>query len=284
MPDVLLRMIRKYFPRKNADGTGPVKYPPPFTEEGGCGNPDGTTYPYPLEFVNLVGESCEKEKEAFPSAQCYEDHSGPATDYPSYLKAGHGSPHYCSKGAKEADVYNDWCPYVFFGPNRGQYRHPHIAYAVVETFLANKVMPTKCGKTWDDNDGADYPYKPNDNSVAFPAMAKVKKFSNDPEQPKLRKDGSFIWPGPEGVKRKAVPGDFVIEKYLTPTTIGKPVKEPVCCVNDKNFRKDAQRLKGCGQFLKKKREEKCKLIIDGKPVADSCPVQCKEECKKGPKP
>jgi len=105
LPDVLLTMIRSYFKRDKK--TGEVKYPPPFTDEGGCGSSDGT-YPYPLEFVNLAGESCVNEKKAFPSAQCYEDHSGSVKEYPPYLKAGHGSPHYCSKVAKKADVYNDW--------------------------------------------------------------------------------------------------------------------------------------------------------------------------------
>ena len=52
MPNVLLTMIRKYFPR---DDDGKASYPPPFTNEGGPGA-DGTTYPYPLEWVNLVGE------------------------------------------------------------------------------------------------------------------------------------------------------------------------------------------------------------------------------------
>lgn len=54
-----------------------------------------------------------------------------------------------------ADVHKDWCPYLYFGPNRGKYRHPHVAYAAVEVWLANKVMPDKCGETWDDNDGKD---------------------------------------------------------------------------------------------------------------------------------
>ena len=54
-------------------------------------------------------------------------------------------------------------------------------------------------------------------------MEHVSLFDDDPQQPKitLSKSGKakkFIWPGAEGDKRKAVPGDFVTEKYLTPTT------------------------------------------------------------------
>ena len=110
---------------------------------------------YPYEFINVAGDSCEKEKGVNPNVGeliCFEDHSGNATElYPAYLEIGHGSPHYCSKDAKAADTYNDFCPYIFFGPNRGQYRHPHIAFASVETYLANLVMPDKCGITWDDS-------------------------------------------------------------------------------------------------------------------------------------
>lgn len=218
LPDVLFKMIRKYFPR---DGDGPVAYPPPFTDNGGPGAPDGETYPYPLEFVNLVGDSCTGEQEKFPSAECFEKHSGGnATHYPDYLEPGHGSPHYCSKDAKAADVNNDWCPYIFFGDMRGRYRHPHIAFAAVETWLANKAGVGTCGPTWDDNDGANYPQTPNDNSVAFPKMEAIN--SDDPKQPKVTMSegkASFHWPGDEGAKRKAVPGEFVIEKYIMSTTI-----------------------------------------------------------------
>eukprot|EP00957_Ditylum_brightwellii_P186417 14193191-Ditylum_brightwellii.AAC.1 len=59
LPNVLLPMIRAYFPR---DENGKAAYPPPFTSEGGPGLPDGMTYPYPLEFVNFVGETCKAEQ------------------------------------------------------------------------------------------------------------------------------------------------------------------------------------------------------------------------------
>mmetsp|Transcript_1475 Transcript_1475/g.1991 ORF Transcript_1475/g.1991 Transcript_1475/m.1991 type:complete len:433 (+) Transcript_1475:126-1424(+) len=219
LPHVLLSMIRTYFPR---DPDGSAKYPPPFTADGGVGGDDGV-YAYPLEFVNLVGDSCANEQTKFPTAECYEQHSsGTIDDYPDYLEPGHGSPHYCSVGAMAADVNKDWCPYLYFGPNRGKYRHPHIAYAAVEVWLANKVMPDECGETWDHNDGKDYPFTP-DHSVAFPKMASVPGHEDDPKQPALNMDGGFIWPGDEGRKRKAVKGVFVLDKFLTPTTIGEPM-------------------------------------------------------------
>lgn len=52
LPHKLLSMIRKYFPRD--EESNQPDYPPPFTNEGGVGG-SGGAYPYPLEFVNLVG-------------------------------------------------------------------------------------------------------------------------------------------------------------------------------------------------------------------------------------
>ena len=46
--------------------------------------------------------------------------------------------------------------------------------------------------------------------------------SDHPKQPKVTMSegkASFHWPGDEGAKRKAVPGEFVIEKYIMNTTI-----------------------------------------------------------------
>ena len=65
LPHKLLSMIRKYFPRD--EESNQPDYPPPFTNEGGVGGEVECTdddcaapfkvisYPYPLEFVNLVG-------------------------------------------------------------------------------------------------------------------------------------------------------------------------------------------------------------------------------------
>jgi len=210
---------------------GSVGYPPPFTEDGGPGDASGGTYPYPLEFVNVVGPSCLAEQTRWPTAVCFEEHSGTpgnpgsASDYPDYLDAGHGSPHYCSQDGKDQDVSNDWCPYIFFGPSRGKYRHPHIAYAALEVFLANQTV-AECGPTWDDGDGANFPSSP-DNSAAFPMMELVDGNPDDPEQPEVNECG-FIWPGAEGDKKKAVPGVFNIEMYLTPTSTSRTRKLGHC--------------------------------------------------------
>ena len=134
------------FVAKIREEDGSVYYPPPFSVAGGG---------YPIEFANLADESCRKEAEKHSSAgdlDCFEDHSGDVSQYLDYLEVGHGSPHYCTKEGKEADINNDYCPYIFFGPNRGKYRHPHIAFSAVEVHLSNMVMPDVCGTTWDDSD------------------------------------------------------------------------------------------------------------------------------------
>jgi len=143
VPSKLLMLIRMYYPR---DSEGKAYYPPPFSELGGA---------YPLEFVNLAGDSCEAEKKKHPNAgnlDCFEDHTGSVTEYPSYLEVGHGSPHYCTKEGIGADANPDWCPYIFFGKNRGKYRHPHIAFAALETYIANTLSVSGCKTTWDDSD------------------------------------------------------------------------------------------------------------------------------------
>lgn len=106
MPHALLTLIRRYFPRDPV--TGEVSYPAPFSDAGGPGAP-GT---YPLEFVNLVGASCDAENAKHPDwgqIDCYEDHSdGDVSDYPAYLEPGHGSPHYCTTALMAAGVNKDW--------------------------------------------------------------------------------------------------------------------------------------------------------------------------------
>lgn len=58
-------------------------------------------------------------------------------------------PHYCTKEVADAGViWGDFCPYVSTGENSGKYRHPHLALAALELWIANKCMPDKCPKEW----------------------------------------------------------------------------------------------------------------------------------------
>lgn len=200
LPHKLLSLIRIYYPREE---DGSVYYPPPFSDLGGA---------YPLEFVNLAGDSCTKEAEKHARAgaiECFEQHSGGVDLFPDYLEVGHGSPHYCTKDGIKADVNPDYCPYIFFGPNRGKYRHPHIAFSAVEVYLSNLLMPDKCGTKWDDS---NYPMQ-IDTTVAFPFMSDTQPSGvlTDPQQPTIDDTGMWIWPGPEGTKKKPVSGNFAVE-------------------------------------------------------------------------
>jgi len=202
IPYKLYQLIRIYFPRED---DGNVYYPPPFSVAGGA---------YPLEFVNLTGESCIKEGEKHSTAgflDCFENHSGDIDQYPNYLKVGHGSPHYCTIEGKAANVNDDYCPYIFFGPNRGKYRHPHIALSAVEVYLSNLLMPDKCGTSWDDS---NYP-QAVDTTVAFPHMSDIEDniLISTPQFPTIDADGKWIWPGPEGTKKKPVEGQFAVNLY-----------------------------------------------------------------------
>jgi len=219
---VLFDCLRTFYPRTTPGEV--LKYPPPFTKEGGD---------YQLEFVNKVGESCASEKLKFPSTICFEEHSGGGPEnYPDYIKQG-GGPHYCSKIAVEADANDGWCPYLFFGPNRGQYRHPHIAYAALETYIAHLVIPDKCGTAWDDS---RFPAAV-DTTVAWPVETEVTEKTNNqadfqdnvlpsPNQPKTvrRRIGkssksnkgklTFVWPNENGFQKKPVIGQFSNTAYV----------------------------------------------------------------------
>jgi len=206
LPTKLLKIIRMYFPR---DANGDVYYPPPYSVAGGS---------YPLEFANLAGESCADAASKHSTAgslDCFETHSGDASLFPDTIQVGYGTPHFCSKESAAVGVSSDYCPYITFGPNRGKYRHPHLAYSALETYLANKIMPDVCGSTWDDS---NYPPKV-DTTQAFPDMTFVDPKTRfvDHEQP-LIKEGLWVWPGSEGRKKKAVIGNFansycVVEDY-----------------------------------------------------------------------
>jgi len=57
-------------------------------------------------------------------------------------------PHYCSKEVADEDMaWGDFCPYVHTGENSGLYRHPHIALAALELWMANQCIP-ECPSEW----------------------------------------------------------------------------------------------------------------------------------------
>mmetsp|Transcript_22398 Transcript_22398/g.40398 ORF Transcript_22398/g.40398 Transcript_22398/m.40398 type:complete len:414 (+) Transcript_22398:44-1285(+) len=115
VPDVLFKMIRNYFPRTEGEE---VDYPPPITPEGGD---------FQYEFPS--GNGLDKQE-------------------PPYAA---GPPHWCTEEFTASGHWDGVCPYVFEGPDAGKYRHPHIAFAALEVYLANKHMPAECAVTWLEN-------------------------------------------------------------------------------------------------------------------------------------
>lgn len=133
-PYVLLKMIREYYPR--IDGK-PVSYPPPIVPEGGN-----------FEFEFPAGNGINNQK-------------------PPYAP---GPPHWCTQKMLNSGHWDGVCPYVFKGPDAGKYRHPHIAYAALEVYLANKYMPDQCSKTWLENNPDFLDPKRVTTDTPFPTM------------------------------------------------------------------------------------------------------------------
>lgn len=82
-----------------------------------------------------------------------------------------------------------------------------------------------------------------DTTTAFPAMSDVKNHGTvlgDPQQPTIDATGMWIWPGPDGYKKKPVVGNFatnlvVVESVPTKTTVstnGSEVTESSAVSND----------------------------------------------------
>jgi hypothetical protein len=126
-------------------------------------------------------------------------------------------PHYCSKAAAEADIWGDFCPYIHTGENSGLYRHPHVALAAFELWIASKCKPAACPSTWlDSPNGQDYETDPmKSTSITWSEMDD----NNDPmAQPSVPyvwpNSGDGIYPGHElygDLMMKPAPGSYVTE-------------------------------------------------------------------------
>merc|ERR1711935_1202859 len=142
IPDILLKMIRTYYPRIEGQA---VDYPPPITPEGG-------DFQY-----------------EFPAG------NGLDSQFPPYAP---GPPHWCTQEMLDSGNWDGVCPYVFEGPDAGKYRHPHIAYAALEVYLANMVMPNECSTTWLENNPSFLDPDRITTDTPFPVMDN-DGFAND---------------------------------------------------------------------------------------------------------
>jgi hypothetical protein len=123
-------------------------------------------------------------------------------------------PHYCSKAAAEEDIWGDFCPYIHTGEDSGLYRHPHVALAALELWIANLCKPTVCPSTWlDSPNGKDYGDKTKSTSITWAEMDDNNSTMAQPVVPyKWPNSGDGIYPGHElygKYKVKPVAGSYV---------------------------------------------------------------------------
>lgn len=124
-------------------------------------------------------------------------------------------PHYCSKEAAEEDIWGDFCPYIHTGENSGQYRHPHLALAALELWIANKCKPEVCPSTWlDSPNGQGYGTDAKTStSITWSEMEDNEDPMAQPIVPyEWPNSGDGIFPGKElydGLLFKPVPGNYV---------------------------------------------------------------------------
>ena len=141
-----------------------------------------------------------------------------STYYELEFPGPQGGAHWCTDEFVQADHWADFCPYVYEGENAGQYQHPHISLVAVQQYLANMIMPDKCGTEWEPIKGV-YPENPDrDTSIVFPEME-----SEDPwAQPML----PYNWPETSDKKRKAPLVTFsmnlVMQANFDPATMCDP--------------------------------------------------------------
>jgi hypothetical protein len=177
---VLDRLVRTYFGHN--DNTE-IKFTPPKLGEGlpAVGDPKSTYYK--LEYLD-------------DPVACADDNCR-------------------SKEAAEADIWGDFCPYIHTGENAGLYRHPHIALAALELWLAHDCNPDACPSTWLDSPngkgyGAD---KMTSTSITWTEMDDNNDTMAQPAVPyKWPNSGKGLYPGHElygDYMAKPAPGSYV---------------------------------------------------------------------------
>jgi hypothetical protein len=127
-------------------------------------------------------------------------------------------PHYCSVDVADAGViWGDFCPYVHTGENSGKYRHPHLALAALELWIANQCMPDKCSQEWlgspnGEGYGTD---ETKATSITWCEMDDNDSLAAQPLVPyEWPSAGNGVFPGHQlydGRPMKAAPGLYVNE-------------------------------------------------------------------------
>lgn len=233
-PHILLRMIRKYYPRTEGEK---VAYPSPTSRDGG-------DFQY-----------------EFPSGNGIDNQEKPYAP---------GPPHWCTEEFKGTEHWDGVCPYVFEGPDAGkvssknsnepsgrhfnvyiivptvhfltimctlvvQYRHPHIAFAALEVYLAKKEMPNKCEETWLQNNPEFLdPDRPSTHTP-FPTMTTDPSVTEQRYLAEMENDVDYRqtvehwigqpaipWEYPPIFDLRTVEGEFAMSYYLGDASMGGP--------------------------------------------------------------
>ena len=129
-------------------------------------------------------------------------------------------PHYCSLDVATEDVWGDFCPYVHTGEKAGMYRHPHIALAAFELWIANLCMPEKCSSTWlDSPNGKNYGASKTSTSITWCEMENNEDLMSQPAVP-------YQWPN-SGTEKSIFPGLELYEDMAVKPAAGSYVMEYV---------------------------------------------------------
>jgi len=134
-------------------------------------------------------------------------------------------PHYCSADVEGQPIWGDFCPYVHTGENSGKYRHPHLALAALELWIANQCMPDKCASEWLlSPNGEDYAADPKTStSISWCEMKDEYDPISQPKVPYQWSTVGGIFPGlldlySGDCTSKDAPGKFVTE-FARPTGV-----------------------------------------------------------------
>jgi len=140
-------------------------------------------------------------------------------------------PHYCSVAAAVEDIWGDFCPYIHTSENSGLYRHPHVALAAFELWIANKCKPEKCPSTWlDSPNGKDYGLdKMTSTSITWAEMDDNNDRMAQPIVPyKWPNSGDGLYPGKElygDLMIKPAAGSYVTKFVAKGSTAKKEDKK-----------------------------------------------------------
>ena len=133
-------------------------------------------------------------------------------------------------------ILGDFCPYVHTGANSGKYRHPHLALAALELWIANQCMPEKCLAEWLDSPNGEG-YAMDGTKATSITWCDMDDNTDPMAQPSVsyawpNEDAASLFPGygqlyptDECTSTKPAPGLYATE-FAGPLTCDSPITSP----------------------------------------------------------